>query len=206
MPLNDVHGAGVETVVASYDFQELTTGNGILTLYPADLGGNTDAASHAYMLTNQSDYVSNTGFYRRTGAATWDNSFSITINRPMTLIGDVTFDIMHGYNGSATAQRYYHVALQKVSDGVISHICSSAVYMRILATGNTFFPIAAKASTEAVKIKEGDILRLYIEGVAIATAGGDIDDVGTDPTNRASLTASLTLSNSRVYVPVRLPL
>ena len=208
MPYPEIYGGGAPAPLVNYDFLEFTTGRGIIgfNLMDTALLNNSANASYSYVLTTTSS-IGKRGFLQVAGAVASSFSFVTQVSRPFIIEGQALASIMQAASnsgGSSVRQWIWTMDLSKISsNGALSFIASGAILCDTdtLANGaSEFIPIIAHLDIPNTNLKIGDTLQFTL---STPGTGSSTSTIGTDPANRASLAAQLTLSNSIIYLPVR---
>ena len=184
-----------EQNLASYDFYDLATGTGYKTFLGIDT--NTGAATKVYRLITNAYYPASgyTGY-----AAAIDVDFDLALEVPMTIDGNLFFNVVYGYDGAAADRtanvKFYHVN----AAGTETQIGASwSLTIGGADTANTI--TSGLANIPLTRFKAGETFRMSITADdAAATVR-----IYSDPMNRTSLGGhTLTTSQLKVLLPIKL--
>ena len=195
MPIPILYRKSSEAGVASYDFFDLASGQGIVTIY----GGAvyTGVTTKSYLLTSQTFYsddvvTSISGASYSTATKALDIDFDMSLNRPLTIKGNAIVNIPIGIQaGSGDTFTINANAILRRWDGTTETdiITASGAYLSgALITGDYLRGMTAiKLNIPQTHFKAGETLRLTAE-IYGDTQNGNPGTyfIGHDPLNRAS--------------------
>lgn len=195
-----------ENSIASYSYNDIAEGTGILKLY----GFVTqDSVSKKYKLSENPLY-SDMIEVNNSDAMTIDFNLS-EFNLPRTLGGTAMLNAAVGINlavgGSATG--HIDITISKVSGGAATTIATAAS-PTMTAPPTTLKIICTAINLPQTHFKKGDILRLttYFNWANLAGTNGMV--IGTDPQNRDGTyikpSTDKTTTKLEFYVPFKLNL
>lgn len=171
------------TAVASYDYQDLADGLGLITFYPfySEGAGTYHLGTTTEIVSEPPDLNVNNGTY----------TFNASVfNTPRVAKGNAIIVIPVFYDTGATLQ----VQLQKVSGGVATNI-HTAQSLAKGAVSNYYLNFNVALTETSFKV--GDNLRLV---VTISGESGT-SYIGIDPANNAGV--SLTPTKSFILIPFK---
>jgi hypothetical protein len=203
MPLPIVYRTG-SSILANYNFAELASGQGYLTLY----GGQADPSQ---------DVLTNITFHSLPG---WDDlnntssfptlqktyNFDMLLNRPLEIIGKALVNIpfYHNHSGASSPRWQFTVSLVDW-DGATETLLATADSQIFTQTGSGGNLTAAVVMdiTSIQRVEKDNYLRLKVECYAGANSGTVHFQVGHDPSGDLGSSA---LANSVLvaFVPVRI--
>ena len=154
------YSKGTDTVIATYNFQELATGQSMLALQGID---TVDSAGINYVLSSIPPRSATTVLQ----GATFDADFDAQVLRPITLDGKMFISCKFGSikAGSAPQTVYIIFRLRKVRDGVESEIISVQTVSSGPVTVTTLVNATVDMIVPRTTFKKGDTIRLSAQGV-----------------------------------------
>lgn len=180
-----------ETAIASYDFEDISSGTGIIDYYAGE------SASGAYTMSNIPFYSNRVSTFAVAEEPTadfkkyGDIDYDVLINKPLEINGNVLINLTSGWNeeggGSNTCVEYIVATLKKVDVNNNIITLGTDTSSQKTTTGGTGFQTRAMSiNLSNEKIKKGETIRLNIQHYLKKTAGSDtiLAGWGQDPKDR----------------------
>lgn len=191
-----------EAAIASYDWTDISSGDGYRTYYCYQASGAYVMGGSIYSSEIVDDYsVESALTEARVGGAT----FELSYNKPATINGDVIVSIPYGANaltGSAgqTIIAYASCALIHESDGTdttLGHFKTKTV------TGIQATSAGTKRDTQNISVsneefKRGDQLKLVVDIIATSQTTTGVAGFGHDPKNRDDDSTNTVITDNTV--------
>jgi hypothetical protein len=191
-----------DNVIASYDYQDIANGSGVVTFYgttTTDLGSGIN-----YALTSTDDYADTTITKRPTGTTTV-NFYSLAFNIPRTLKGTayVVLPIETSTTSTANSNLQFRLKILE-TDGSTTRNITSNLTFSTTEQSRTHILFVEMPITEDT-IREGEKLLLTIILTSVGT--GNIN-IMHDPKNRYNTASTNNEGNSvsaimKVLVPFK---
>jgi hypothetical protein len=198
MPVPIVYRAGGDVQV-NYDFADIISGTGFFNLYLAH--ALDDSGASTYFATRDVGFMSNTVITENT-----DLNFDYTLDRPLTIHGDVTVNLNWGgtYPAGGSGNGVVTVKLQKW-DGSTATDLGDANSGSVLVSGSSqsyFYSGLVIPITTPQHLKKGESIRIRFE----KTHGGNPNvQLAHDPADRTSWGAGSDVTASTfARIPLRL--
>lgn len=199
MPLKETYPAGTTPSIASYDYTDISDGQGFVKYF---LGVTPVSATTTYCLSRTSFYseIIYTGGTAGsdTPSGVFNQNFTTTMNTPRTIVGTaiVSIPTLLSFTGSI----YVKVTLSKISGGVTTQLATatSPTYSNTSPTSlYTYF--STPLTIARTHFKKEDTLQLNVELHAWGSASG-VWRIGHDPKGRTLGTGS-DGSEASILVP-----
>lgn len=183
--------------VVNYDFLDITTGKGILTLY----GGDHYSPSKTWILTPNTFYASDGSTYVGAGA-TLDIDFDLVLKRPLIVEGTCLVTAPIYVQAPAATAITPTIYFRKWDGSTETEYASSAVAYTTGTSAGQSYVINAMFDIPNTSFKIGETVRI---SVACGTLAKNVEWY-YDPANRTAINGSTnTLQTSRfqVLLPVK---
>jgi len=189
-----------DPAVASYNYIDILTGVGYLTLYAGDYD---DSGTQKYVLT-PNEFYSSVASHQTIGAAAFDLDFDVEIGKTVTFSGEAIINIPLRMQQAGVQQVTATVYIRKYSGGVESEIVNDTCSTPAALNWGLNQPwiLAAKLTVPKTVFKKGDVLRLTYSCPGYA---GKTIDWFHDPKNRSTINGSaysIESSQLKLNMPV----
>ena len=179
-----VYRSGSGNAITNYDFLDVITGRGILTLYGGDISIN---GTKTYVLTPNQFYSQDGFTLISANAGTLDFSFDMELGEPITIEGDAIINAPFRVQNSAGETVTATFLVKKVDAAsvvtvLISGACSQVVNT---AAGGQVNQLVRRLAIPRTTIKGGETLRVQISGAGAVVAKNT--DWAHDPKNRGTI-------------------
>ena len=198
MPVPIVYRSGGDVQI-NYDFADVISGTGFFNLYLAH--ALDDTASNTYFATRDVGYMSDDVETENTNL-----NFDYTLDRPLTIHGDVTVNLnwAMSYPAGGSGNGIVTIKLQKW-DGTTATDLGEANSGGVFHSGSNqdmYYSGLVIPITTPVHFKQGETIRIRFE----KTHGGNPNvQLGHDPADRTSWGASDDVTaSSFARIPLRL--
>jgi len=191
-------GAGRANV--NYDFFDIATGVAYKTFYLAYGYSGTDTETG--ILTTEQVYSSTAAHSSGNGLGAFDIDFDVTFLKPLTIGGDVVFNIPYGtYNNAGSASFDQTVKVYKVVGVTETQLGSTTSISETQSGGWTARAWNGKVTIPRTLIQAGDKIRVSLTGNDVGAT--HMLTVLHDPANRSyDLSGGVMALSSRSYVNI----
>ena len=174
-------------VSATYDFVDVMSGTGYVSLYAGKCVSSNVLSNYAYY----SNTISTSVALAVADAKVHDVDFDVTINKPLTISGNAIVNVAYGVTQSGgTSSGRIICRIRKYSGGVESELALSSASTTISTGAGDVYGSAALDLAVTASFKKGDLLRLTVEGWGSNNNNTGTLTFGHDPKNRTYGTAA----------------
>lgn len=210
MPLPIVYRTGGDAVI-NYDFADVVSGTGFITLYPhaADEGTTPTITYQAVRQTVKAD----PGYTRGTTTSSSfvkvvDVDFDFVLDKPLTLSGKCLVEVPSAGNSNGTCHRYVNAIIRKWDGSTETDVAESRGRQLESGSGWSYSSNQLVIEVPETHFKTGDSIRITLEGWARKFASATTVDMeishnpyGSDYGGVSGLSSASTL-----HIPLRLDL